>query len=71
MSVATALSFIRRTREDTELSARVAALGPEATLEQLVALGAEVGLVFDVEALRAAHRHDYAFRSARFSSEGN
>lgn len=70
MSVAAALAFIRRTREDSELAARVAALGPEATLEQLAALGAELGFAFDVEALRTAHRHDWAFRSARYTSNG-
>ena len=66
--ISAALAFIRRTRDDPELAARIAALGPEATLDQLAALGAEVGLAFDAETLRAAHRHDWAFRSARYGN---
>ena len=69
MTIASALAFIRRTREDPELAAKIERLGPEATLDQLVALGSEIGLAFDVEALRAAHKHDYAFRSARYSRD--
>jgi hypothetical protein len=71
MTVVAALAFIRRTREDADLAARIAALGPEATLDQLVSLGADVGLTFDADALRVAQRHDWAFRSARFARDDN
>lgn len=68
MPLRDALDFIRAVREDAAMRAEVEALGPEASLEQLVAIAARTGRTITVEDLRAAHAHDWGFRSARFSA---
>ena len=62
MSVQTALQFIEQLRVDEELKNRFLILGNSSDLESLVKLGAEVGLSFTVEQLKAAHKHDWAMR---------
>lgn len=62
MSVAGALQFIRRVREDEALRGQVRALGTEADEKGLARIGAAAGLEFTVEELRAAFEHDWRMR---------
>lgn len=75
MSVTAAHAFIRATADDARVRARVEALGQEAALAELVALGAEAGFDFDAKALRTAWRQDWLLRwlaaSANGSATGN
>ena len=70
MSLREALEFVRAVREDAALRAEIERLGPDATLEQVAAIGARLGRDFTVDELRAAHAHDWGFRSARFADGG-
>ncbi len=75
MPVIAAHAFIRRTVADANLRALVAALGQDAPLTELVALGAKAGFDFDSTALRTAWRQDWMLRwlaaSANGSATGN
>lgn len=71
MSLRAAHRFLGAVRSDPALADRVAALGPDPQIEDLVALGAAIGLEFDAEALRAAHRQDWALRSLAESGKGS
>jgi hypothetical protein len=62
MSIAIAHRFIAATRDDSALRARIAALGADAEIEQLVAIGVASGFAFDAETLRAAYRQDWTLR---------
>lgn len=67
MGVREALAFTAAVRERPALAERVAALGPAATLDDVVAIAAEAGFAMTAEDLRSAHRHDWAMRTARYS----
>ena len=75
MSLTAAHAFIRQVAEDAALRMGVQKLGQGATLEALVALGADAGLDFDARTLREAWRQDWLLRwlaaSANGSSTGN
>ena len=75
MSLTVAHAFIRMIAEDSELRARIQALGQGAPLAELVALGARAGFDFDATALRTARRQDWMLRwlaaSANGSATGN
>ncbi len=71
MPLTAAHAFIRRTASDPALRATVAALGDDASLDQLVALGARAGLHFDAAALRAAWRQDWMLRWLAASANGS
>lgn len=75
MSVTAAHAFIRTTVDDPRVRADVQALGQEAALAELVALGANAGFAFDAKALRTAWRQDWMLRwlaaSANGSATGN
>jgi predicted ribosomally synthesized peptide with nif11-like leader len=66
VSVQAALQFIRRVRQDGQLADRVRALGPEATLDQLVSIGTEAGYDVTADDLRRAHAHDWSLRWIRY-----
>lgn len=63
MSVSQAFAFIQQLRRDAALRGRVAALGPDATLQAAAALAEGAGFRFGGDELRRAHRHDWALRS--------
>lgn len=75
MPVIAAHAFLRRTAASAELRALVNALGEDAPLAELVALGARAGFDFDATALRTAWRQDWMLRwlaaSANGSATGN
>ena len=54
--------FIRAVRTDAALRAKIAALGPDPRLEDIVRLAAEAGHSVGAEALRAAWRQDWTLR---------
>jgi len=60
MSVQMALQFIQQLRTDEGLKNRLVVLNDSPDLESFVKLGAEVGLIFTIEELEAAHKHDWA-----------
>lgn len=61
MSLQAAHSFIKRVREqDPVLRGRIEGLGLNATLEDLVQIGAEAGLDFTAEELQTAYGHNWA-----------
>jgi hypothetical protein len=62
MSIQIALQFIHQLRTDEELKNRLFVLNDSPNLESFVKLGAEIGLIFTVEELKAAHKHDWAMR---------
>ena len=62
MSVQTAFQFIQQLRTDNGLKARLLAHYPNPDLDRFVKLGAELGLIFTVEELEAAHKHDWGMR---------
>lgn len=63
MSARDAHHFIQATVADPLLAERVAALGSDPTLEQIVALAAPIGLMFTPEELRSAFVQDWALRT--------
>jgi len=67
MSVQTALQFIQQVRADEGLKNRLLSLNSSPDVESFVKLGAEVGLVFTVAELEAAHKHDWAMRWLLYS----
>jgi hypothetical protein len=68
MSVQTALQFIQELRDDEGLKNRLLARNSSPDLESFVKLGAEIGLVFTVEDLKAAHKHDWGMRWLLYNS---
>ncbi|AFY57879.1 hypothetical protein Riv7116_5509 [Rivularia sp. PCC 7116] len=68
MSVQTALQFIEKLRVDEELKKRLLIKSNTPELESFVKLGAEVGLRFTVEQLKAAHKQDWAMRWLVYNS---
>jgi len=68
MSLQSALQFIQQTRRDAALQAQLQALGWRADLAAIAQLGAACGLVFTVEELRTAFKHDWAMRWTRYSA---
>ncbi|MEB3826592.1 Nif11-like leader peptide family natural product precursor [Phormidium sp. CCY1219] len=68
MSVQTAFQFIQQLRNDDGLKARILAQNPTPDLESFVKLDAELGLVFTVEELEAAHKHDWGMRWVLYQS---
>lgn len=62
MSVKNALQFIQQFRRDETLKLKVLGCNSSPELESFVNVGAEMGLVFTVEDLTAAHKHDWAMR---------
>lgn len=75
MPVSAAHAFIRGAAANAELRALVAALGEDAALDDLVALGLNAGFDFDAKSLRTAWRQDWMLRwlaaSANGSATGN
>lgn len=75
MSVTAAHAFIRHAAADAGLRGAIQALGQDAPLAELVALGAKAGFDFDASALRTAWRQDWLLRwlaaSANGSATGN
>lgn len=75
MSVTAAHAFIRQAAEDAGLRAGIQALGEDAALGDIVALGGDAGFDFDAKALRTAWRQDWMLRwlaaSANGSATGN
>ena len=65
MTTRDAIAFIAAVRDDATLAARIDALGPDATLEAVVAIAAEAGFRFTADELRTAHRNDWGLRWAR------
>lgn len=62
MSLAAAHRFIAATRKDAALRERIAALGPDPAMDEIVAVATAAGFAIDAESLRAAHRQDWALR---------
>jgi hypothetical protein len=62
MSVQTAFQFIQKLRNDDGLKTRLLAQNPNPDLDRFVKLGAELGVIFTVEELEAAHKHDWGMR---------
>lgn len=63
MSVKNALLFVQTLRNGESLRHRILACNPSPSLESLVILGAEtMDLIFTVEDLKVAHRHDWVMR---------
>lgn len=54
--------FIRAVRADPALRAKIAALGPDPRLEDIVGLAADAGHAVEAETLRAAYAQDWALR---------
>jgi Nif11 domain len=71
MSLQTAIQFIQQVRRDAMLKRQLEALGLEATLESVVALGAVVGCIFTAEELQRAYKHDWGMRWAHYYAQGN
>ncbi|HMO74791.1 MAG TPA: Nif11-like leader peptide family natural product precursor [Sphingopyxis sp.] len=59
MSVLLAHRFLRAVRESPELAARIGALGGDATLEDIAAITAELGMAIAPADLRRAYRQDW------------
>lgn len=68
MSVQTALQFIEKLRVDEELKKRLLIKSNNPDLESFVEVGAEVGLSFTVEQLKAAYKHDWGMRWLVYNS---
>jgi predicted ribosomally synthesized peptide with nif11-like leader len=66
MAMSQALSFITAMRERADLAARVEALGREASIDDVVAIGAGAGYEFSADELRAAHKLEWSMRAVRF-----
>lgn len=62
MSVQTAFQFIQQLRDNDGLKAQLLSHHPTPELEKFVKIGAELGLIFSVEELEAAHKHDWGMR---------
>ncbi|MEO1428196.1 MAG: Nif11-like leader peptide family natural product precursor [Cyanobacteria bacterium J06632_19] len=62
MSVQAALQFIEKLRVDEELKNKLLIKTNNPNLESFVKVGAEVGLRFTVEQLKAAHKQDWGMR---------
>lgn len=69
MSVQNALELIQQFRADEQLKTLLLATCKSPNLESFVNLGAEVGLSFTVEELKAAHKHDWAMRGLLYSKD--
>ncbi len=67
MSLRAALQFIVAVRDRPELAHRIEALGLDATLEDVVRVGAESGFDFTTVELRDAHQHDWGMRWVRYA----
>lgn len=61
-----ALRFLGAAREEPALREHVLALDPAEGLDAVVDVAAWAGFTVTVETLRAAHRHDWALRRARY-----
>ncbi|WP_254565616.1 Nif11-like leader peptide family natural product precursor [Oscillatoria sp. HE19RPO] len=68
MSVQTAFQFIQKLRNDDGLKTRLLSQNSTPDLESFVKLGAELGLIFTVEELEAAHKHDWGMRWLLYQS---
>jgi hypothetical protein len=62
MSLAAAHRFIAATRTDPALRERIAALGADPRIGQLLDIARASGFVIEGESLRAAYRQDWALR---------
>lgn len=62
MSLRPALQFIAAIRSRPDLAARLTALGPEATLDEIASIATESGFAVTADDLRRAHPHDWAMR---------
>ena len=71
MPVIAAHAFLRRTAASAELRTLVNALGEDAPLAELVALGARAGFDFDATDLRTAWRQDWMLRWLAASANGS
>lgn len=63
MSVRDAMQFIARVRREEKIRTELRALGIDPNLEQVVAIGAALGLHFSVEELRNAYGYEWTMRS--------
>ena len=63
MSIKNAAAFITRLRLDPAISARMAALGDDPSLERVAGIASAAGLDCSAEDLRLAFRHDWVMRS--------
>ena len=68
-AVQAALDFIARVRADAALRDRVRADAGDGDLDALARLGAECGLHFEADDLRAAFKQDWAMRQLRYGPE--
>ncbi|ETX02341.1 MAG: hypothetical protein ETSY1_03980 [Candidatus Entotheonella factor] len=62
MSVQAAFEWIQQLRADEALTRHILALTVPPDLEHVVQLGAQMGLMFTVDELGAAHKHDWQMR---------
>lgn len=67
MSLQSALLFVEKVAADGALREAVEALGPDADLSDLVAMGGQIDLDFSVDELREAFVRDWAMRRAHFT----
>lgn len=70
MSVQQALLFLNAVRQDETLRSALSARQDEIGLDDLRAMGAARGLVFDIPSLREAFRHDWALHALRRKRRG-
>jgi hypothetical protein len=66
MAIQDALAFLAQARREERLAREVEALGDDAPLESLAAVGERAGYLFTVEELRRAHALDWNLRRARY-----
>ena len=59
--------FMQSVRENSDLAKRVEALGPQATLQQLIEIGASAGFDFTETEMRGAHARDWSMRTFRYA----
>ena len=69
MSVQTALQFIKQLHSDEELKQQVIAIKQPPDLQSFFELGATQGMIFTVEDLKIAHKHDWTMRWLIYRSE--
>ncbi len=62
MSVQNALYFIQKVGEDDRLKEKIRVMGSNVGLQDMVKMGAEMGLGFSVNELRIAFSKDWAMR---------
>jgi predicted ribosomally synthesized peptide with nif11-like leader len=69
MSMQAALKFIRHSRQDETLRAKIQALPVETDLENLTQIGVQDGFEFTVEELQTAFKYDWSLRWFHYKSK--